>query len=56
MKRLLIAAILCLAFMCAVQAQQASDAPASKEDVEKYLLAVHSHDMMLKMMDAMWLC
>jgi hypothetical protein len=30
-----------------------ANAPASKEDVERYLQAVHSQDMMRKMMDAM---
>ncbi len=54
MKRFLIAAILCASFTCSSLAQDtAADAPATKEDVERYLNAVHSHDMMLKMMDAM---
>ncbi len=54
MKRFLVAAILCISFACCGLAQDtAADAPATKEDVERYLEAVHSHDMMLKMMDAM---
>jgi hypothetical protein len=34
-------------------AQTAADAPASKEDVEAYLSAVHSHEMMKQIMEAM---
>jgi len=54
MKRLLIAALLCLAFSANGLAQQTPDqSPASKEDVERYLDAVHSHEMMRQMMEAM---
>ena len=54
MKRFLVAAILCLIFTANGRAQQtAADAPASKEDVERYLETVHSHEMMRKMVDAM---
>lgn len=53
MKRFLIAAILCAGFSCTGLAQTAADAPATREDVERYFEAIHSHDMMLKMMDAM---
>jgi uncharacterized protein len=54
MKRFLVAAILCLIFTATGRAQQnAADAPASKEDVERYLAAVHSHEMVQKMVDAM---
>ncbi len=53
MKRLLIAALLCAGFSWTGLAQTAADAPATKEDVERYFQAVHSHDMMLKMMEAM---
>ncbi len=53
MKRLLIAAILCAGLSWTGLAQTAADAPATKEDVERYFQAVHSHDMMLKMMEAM---
>jgi uncharacterized protein len=52
-KRLLIAALLCAGFSWTGLAQTAADAPATKEDVERYFQAVHSHDMMLKMMEAM---
>jgi hypothetical protein len=53
MKRFLVAAILCAAFSWTGFAQTAADTPATKEDVEKYLEATHSHELMLKMMDAM---
>jgi hypothetical protein len=53
MKSILIAAVLCGAFSWTASAQTAADAPASKEEIEKYFEATHSHDMMLKMMDAM---
>lgn len=48
-----VAAILCVGLSLNGLAQTASDAPASKEDVERYFRAVHSHDMMQKMLDAM---
>ena len=53
MKRFLVAAILCAGFSWTGFAQTPADAPATKEDVERYFQAVHSHDMMLKMMEAM---
>ncbi|HXP83013.1 MAG TPA: DUF2059 domain-containing protein [Verrucomicrobiae bacterium] len=54
MKHVLIGVILCLSFACSGLAQDTgANAPASKEDVERYLQAVHSQDMMRKMMDAM---
>jgi len=54
MKRFLAAVIICVSFACIGLTQDnAANAPATKEDVERYLEAVHSHDMMLKMMDAM---
>ncbi len=46
-------ATLCLTLIVPGLAQTAADAPASKEDVERYFQAVHSHDMMLKMVEAM---
>jgi hypothetical protein len=52
-KRFLIAAILCAGFSWTSLAQTAADTPATKEDVERYFQAVHSHDMMLKMAEAM---
>lgn len=54
MKKFLYAAVLCLSLSALCGAQQnAADAPASKEDVEKYLQVMHSKDMMTKIMDAM---
>jgi hypothetical protein len=54
MKRFLVAAILCVSFSCCGLAQDTgADAPATREDVERYLHAVNSQDMMQKMMDAM---
>jgi hypothetical protein len=54
MKRWLAFALLCLAFGWTVPAQEANpDAPASKEDVERYLDSMHYHDMMKQMMEAM---
>jgi hypothetical protein len=54
MKRFLIASLLFLAFSGNVLAQQtAADDPATKEDVERYLQAIHSHDMMKQTMEAM---
>ena len=53
MKRLFIAALLCLAFCFAALAQQTDDAPATKEDVRRYFEVMHLHDMMLQMADAM---
>ncbi len=53
MNRFLLAAIVCATFGWNGFAQTAADAPASKEDVERYFHAVHSHDMMQKMMEAM---
>jgi hypothetical protein len=51
--RLLLAAILCVGFSWNGLAQSAADAPATKEDVERYFQAVHSHDMMQRMLEAM---
>lgn len=54
MKRLFLALTACLAFALPGVAQQApADAPATKEDVQKYLDVMHSRDMMTKMMEAM---
>jgi hypothetical protein len=53
MKRFLIASLLFLAFSVNVLAQQTTaDDPATKEDVERYLQTMHSHDMMKQMMEA----
>ena len=54
MKRILLAAALCLCTAVIGFAQQtASDAPASKEDVQKYLEVMHSREMMAQVLDAM---
>ncbi len=54
MKRFLLAATLFLAFgMNGLAQQTGPDAPATKEDIEKYLQAIHSQDMMKQMMAAM---
>jgi hypothetical protein len=55
MKQFLYAVVLCVSCsaFCAAQ-QNPADAPASKEDVEKYLQLTHPRDMMTKMVDAMF--
>lgn len=54
MKRAVILVTLCLAFSWNVLGQQTdSDAPATKEDVQRYLDVMHSHDMMKQMVEAM---
>jgi uncharacterized protein len=54
MKRFLAGATLCLAFAMTAAAQQSSaDAPATKEDIQKYLGVTHSRKMMAQMLDAM---
>ena len=54
MKRFVLVVFVSLLFASAGFAQQnPSDAPASKEDVEKYLEVMHARDMMKNMMDLM---
>ena len=57
MRRILLAAVLgfCTPLLGFAQqaAQTASDAPATKEDIQKYLDVMHSREMMAKMADAM---
>jgi hypothetical protein len=53
MNRFLLAVIFCLASTSNTFAQDAASAPASKEDVQRYLEAMHSHDMMQNMIVAM---
>jgi uncharacterized protein len=54
MKRLLLTLAICLIFVKTGAAQQsASDAPATKEDVQKYLDVMHSREMMAQMVEAM---
>ena len=56
MKRILLVALFCLLTGALSFAQQtSSDAPATKEDVLKYLEVMHSKEMMAKMVDAMTL-
>jgi uncharacterized protein len=53
-KRICMIASLCLLLGWDAAGQQGvADAPASKEDVEKYLQVMHSEDMVGKMVDAM---
>jgi hypothetical protein len=53
-KRIFLALTTCLVFAVTGIAQQsAADAPATKEDIQKYLEVMHSREMMTKMMDAM---
>jgi hypothetical protein len=52
-KRFAFTVLACLLFASISFAQQSiSDAPASKEDIEKYLDATHARDTMKTMMDA----
>jgi len=54
MSRYLVAIALLLALCTSGLAQQSSDnAPATKEDIQRYLDVMHSHDMMKQMVDAM---
>lgn len=53
MKNVLVAAIFCLAFSGNIFAQQSPDAPASKEEVQKYLQIMNSQQMMRQMAQAM---
>jgi len=54
MKRFLLAVILGLAFASGGAAQQApADAPATKEDIQRYMEVMHSREMIDRMMDAM---
>jgi uncharacterized protein len=54
MKRILLATAIILAMCGQVGAQQnPADAPATKEDIQKYLQIMHSREMMTKMLEAM---
>ena len=54
MKRLVLAAFLCLIAVTVASAQQnAKDAPASKEAVQRFLDAMHTREMMKSMMATM---
>ena len=54
MKRILMTAVLCLG-MCGYGAaqQNPADAPATKEEIQKYLVVMHSREMMAKVVEAM---
>jgi hypothetical protein len=45
-KRFLISLTMCVVFAATMMAQDASSAPATKEDVERYLSVTRSHEMM----------
>jgi hypothetical protein len=54
MKKILVAVTLCFALSTAALCQQnPADQPATQADVERYLEAVHSREMMSQMIDAM---
>lgn len=54
MKRILLAGALCLSMgMISFAQQNAADAPATKEDIQKYLEVTRSREMMKQMVDAM---
>lgn len=53
MKRLVIFITFFAALCVNCLAQASQDAPATKADVERYLNAIHSNDMMKQMIDAM---
>jgi hypothetical protein len=53
MKRAALCLLACLMLASFSFAQNAADEPASKEDVQRYLDAVHSRDMMKSMLAAM---
>jgi hypothetical protein len=54
MKRMIMIAALCLGMGGYVAAQQvAADAPATKEDIQRYMQTMHSRELAEKMMDAM---
>ena len=54
MKRAALAAVLCMVFTAAAHAQQTpADAAASKEDVVRFMDAMHSRDMMMNVMNLM---
>lgn len=53
MKRLLMAVCFCLAFCLTSFAQKNEDAPATKEDIQRYLDVMHSHEMMQQIAETM---
>jgi len=54
MKRIFLALAVCLFFaMTGVAQQSPADAPATREDVQRYLDVMHSREMMGQMVEAM---
>jgi hypothetical protein len=54
MKKILVAVAMCLVLcLTAVAQQNPADQPATQADVERYLDAIHSHDMLNQMAEAM---
>jgi hypothetical protein len=53
MKNFLVTLLLCLALCATGLAQNPADQPATKADVDRYLEAIHSHEMMDQMVVAM---
>src|SRR5689334_4445161 len=53
MKPVILTLVLCFVLSLSGAAQQAADAPATKQDVERYLEAVHAHEMVKQMVNAM---
>jgi hypothetical protein len=53
MKKTLVTLLLCLALCATGLAQNPADQPATKADVDRYLDAIHSHEMMGQMVVAM---
>ena len=53
MRRVIIFLVLSLSISTAVFAQAASDQPATREDVERYLTVMHSREMATKLIDSM---
>jgi len=53
MKRRLLLALVCFGLTLPALAQSGDDAPATREDIQRYLSVVHSQKMMQQMVDAM---
>lgn len=53
MKNILVTLLLCLALCATGLAQNPADQPATKADIDRYLEAIHSHEMMDQMVVAM---
>lgn len=53
MKNILVTLLLCLALCATGLAQNPADQPATKADIDRYLEAVHSHEMMHQTVAAM---